>query len=157
MLSGFCQRFERAARQRSEQYLTSFHTFSHFFRQLKLRPQQAQIRVGSSDFLRIFGMVHSNKLWPDCMAVGDRGAGVFATAHRDHAMVLPAKPAVTLLVPAGTRGAMEEKPMQGPRSKAIAKSRSIQWHQACSFLDQWQQLIVRTKFQIQAGERINKR
>jgi hypothetical protein len=28
----------------------------HFFRQLKGRPQRAQMRVGRSDFLRILGM-----------------------------------------------------------------------------------------------------
>jgi hypothetical protein len=34
----------------SEQYLTSSHTFSHFLRQMKGRPQVTQIFEGRSDF-----------------------------------------------------------------------------------------------------------
>ena len=40
-------------RQRSEQYFTSSHTFSHFLRQVKGRAQLAQTLLGSSDFLRM--------------------------------------------------------------------------------------------------------
>ena len=43
-------------RHASEQYFTSAHTFSHFFRHVKGRPHTTQSLVGSSDFLRIFGM-----------------------------------------------------------------------------------------------------
>ena len=41
-------------RQRSEQYLTSSHTASHFLRQLNGRLQVRQTLLGSSDFFRIF-------------------------------------------------------------------------------------------------------
>jgi len=37
-------------RQRSEQYLTSSQTFSHFFRQVNGRWQTGQSLVGRSDF-----------------------------------------------------------------------------------------------------------
>jgi len=40
-------------RQRSEQYLTSSQTFSHFLRHVKGRLQVAQVLVGKSDFLRM--------------------------------------------------------------------------------------------------------
>ena len=43
-------------RHLSEQYLTSSQTFSHFLRQVKGRPQVAQVFCGSSDFLIIFAM-----------------------------------------------------------------------------------------------------
>lgn len=39
-----------APRQRSEQYLTSSHTFSHFLRQVNGLPQVAQVLVGRSVF-----------------------------------------------------------------------------------------------------------
>ena len=39
-------------RQRSEQYLTSSQTFSHFLRQVNGNPQAGQVLVGRSDFLR---------------------------------------------------------------------------------------------------------
>ena len=38
-------------RQRSEQYLTSSHTFAHFLRQAKGLAQTVQSLDGSSDFL----------------------------------------------------------------------------------------------------------
>ena len=43
----------RSRRQRSEQYLTSSQTRSHFLRQVNGRPHRAQILVGRSAFLRI--------------------------------------------------------------------------------------------------------
>jgi len=40
----------------SEQYLTSFHTFSHFLRQLNGIPQQAHVFVGRFSFLIPLGI-----------------------------------------------------------------------------------------------------
>jgi hypothetical protein len=40
----------------SEQYLTSFHTFSHFFRQRNGLPQRVHILVGRFDFLIPLGI-----------------------------------------------------------------------------------------------------
>jgi hypothetical protein len=51
--------------QRSEQYLTSFQTFSHFFRHVKGSPQVTQSLVGRSLFFRIFATIKNpavNKL-----------------------------------------------------------------------------------------------
>ena len=44
----------RERRQRSEQYLTLSHTFSHFLRQQNGKPQITQILLGRLDCLRIF-------------------------------------------------------------------------------------------------------
>jgi hypothetical protein len=44
----------RSRRQRSLQYFTSAHTFSHFLRQVNGRPQCAQIFCGKSRFLAAF-------------------------------------------------------------------------------------------------------
>ena len=44
----------RERRQRSEQYLTSSHTFSHFLRQQNGKPQITQTLLGRLDCLRIF-------------------------------------------------------------------------------------------------------
>jgi len=41
----------RCLLQRTEQYLTSSQQRAHFLRQVKGRPQHAQILVGKSDFL----------------------------------------------------------------------------------------------------------
>jgi hypothetical protein len=46
----------RRIRQASEQYFTSSHTFSHFFRQTNGRPQTTQSLDGRSDFFFILGM-----------------------------------------------------------------------------------------------------
>ena len=46
----------RRMRQASEQYFTSSHTFSHFFRQTNGRPQTTQSFDGRSDFFFILGM-----------------------------------------------------------------------------------------------------
>ena len=54
----------RALRQRSEQYLTSSHTFSHFFRHAKGRPHAAQNFCGKSAFSMRFGM--ANESHPFC-------------------------------------------------------------------------------------------
>ncbi len=45
----------RPVRQRSEQYLTSPQTFSHFLRHVKGRPHVAQIFAGRSDFFGFLG------------------------------------------------------------------------------------------------------
>jgi hypothetical protein len=53
----------RALRQRSEQYLTSSHTFSHFFRHAKGRPHAAQTFCGRSAFSTRFGMGKASPLF----------------------------------------------------------------------------------------------
>jgi hypothetical protein len=45
-----------AERHRSEQYFTFSQSRAHFLRQVKGKPQAAQVFVGRSDFLRILGM-----------------------------------------------------------------------------------------------------
>ena len=47
----------RPARQRSEQYFTSSHTFSHFLRQVNGLPQVRQVFSGRSDFFTPFGIL----------------------------------------------------------------------------------------------------
>lgn len=47
--------YGRAWRQRSEQYLTSSHTRSHFFRHVNGRPQVTQSFCGKSAFFGFFG------------------------------------------------------------------------------------------------------
>ena len=49
-------RLRAVARHLSEQYLTSSHTFSHFFLHVKGLPQAAQSFWGRSDFFTRFGM-----------------------------------------------------------------------------------------------------
>ena len=39
-----------------EQYFTSFHTFSHFFRHVNALPQRAHILLGKFDFLIPLGI-----------------------------------------------------------------------------------------------------
>jgi hypothetical protein len=48
-------------RQRSEQYLTSSQTFSHFLRQVNGKPHRMHGLLGRSDFLRIFIWLKINK------------------------------------------------------------------------------------------------
>ena len=47
---------EHLRSRQSEQYLTSFHTFSHFFRQIDALPQWSQILVGRFSFLILLGI-----------------------------------------------------------------------------------------------------
>jgi hypothetical protein len=60
-----------ADRQRSEQYLTSSQTRSHFLRQVKGLPQVAQVFCGRLDFFTPRGMVKD----PASAAMRAAGAG----------------------------------------------------------------------------------
>ena len=73
-------------RQPSEQNFTSSHTFSHFFRHVKGRPQTTQTLVGRSDFRRIFGMTQVQFLKREPVVSRKRGAAIgsdFIGARRD--------------------------------------------------------------------------